>query len=213
MSNVKKIYFLGYSGHAYVAMDVAIANGFKILGYFDKCQAEKNPFNIEYCGFENDEGFKRMVKDGYVFPAVGSNEIRKKLYQKLTADDIEQMVLIHPFAHVSSSAIIGKSTLINPNASINSLVEIGNCCIVNTGAILEHESRIGDFSHIAPGAVLTGNVNIGQRCFIGANAVIKQGLSIADDVIIGAGAVVVKDITKKGTWVGNPAKLLSNHER
>lgn len=213
MSNVKSSYFLGYSGHAFVAMETAIANGFRILGYFDRHQAKINPFNIEYCGYENNEGFKQIVECAYVFPAVGSNKIRKKLYQKLTEDGIAQMVLSHPSAHVSSSAIIGKSTLINPNVSINSLVHVGNCCIINTGAIVEHECRIGDFSHIAPGAVLAGNVSIGQHCFIGANAVIKQGVSIADDVIIGAGAVVLKDITEKGTWVGNPVKSLSNHER
>lgn len=213
MSNVKNIYFLGYSGHAYVAMDTALANGLDMLGYFDRHQAKQNPFNIAYCGFENDEGFEQIVKDSYVFPAVGSNEIRKKLFQKLCSDGIAQMVLSHPSATISSSASIGKSTLINPNVSINSLVQIGNCCIINTGAIVEHECRIGDFSHVAPGAVLAGNVNIGKSCFVGANAALKQGISIADDVVIGAGAVVIKDIMEKGTWVGNPAKLLFDHER
>ena len=196
-----------------MAMDTAIANGLDILGYFDRNQAKKNPFTIAYCGFENDEGFKQIVKDAYVFPAVGSNEIRKKLFQKLIADGAAQMVLSHPSATISSSASIGKSTLINSNVSITSLVGIGNCCIINTGAIIEHECRIGDFSHIAPGAVLAGSVTIGKNCFIGAGALLKQGISIADGVIVGAGAVVLKDITEKGTWVGNPAKLLFDYER
>ena len=200
---------MGYSGHAYVAMEVAMANGLNILGYFDKLENKSNPFNIPYCGYEEEANFKALVKDSIVFPALGSNSIRKKLYQKLSKDNIKQIVLADPSANISSSATIGESTLINPNASINSLAVIGKCCIVNTGAIIEHECQIDNFSHIAPGAVLAGNVSIGKHCLIGANAIIKQGVTIIDDVIIGAGAVVLYDITEKGTWVGTPAKLVS----
>ena len=209
MLNVDSIYFLGYSGHAYVAIEVAEANELNVLGYFDKTESKTNPFNINYYGYEEDAEFITIVKNSYVFPAVGSNRIRKNLYHTLLAKACKQTVLIAPSAYVSSSSIIEESTLINPNAIVNSLTRIGKCCIINSGVIIEHECSVGNFSHIAPGAVLTGNVNIGENCFIGANAIIKQGVSIADDVIIGAGTVVLNDITEKGTWVGNPAKLIS----
>lgn len=209
----KNIYILGYSGHAFVAIEVALANNYTVLGYFDKLEHSQNPFGLVYCGSEDDVGFKNSVKGAYVFPAVGSNEIRKKLHKKLKQSKISQLVLKHPSAVVSSTVEVGESTLINPNVSINSLVKIGIGCIINTAATVEHECVIGNFSHIAPGAVLTGNVTIGNNCFVGSNAVIKQGVSITDNVIIGAGAVVLKDITEKGTWVGNPVKLVSNHER
>jgi sugar O-acyltransferase (sialic acid O-acetyltransferase NeuD family) len=209
----KNIYILGYSGHAYVAIEVALANNYTVLGYFDKLEHSQNPFGIRYYGSEDDVGFKNIVKSAYVFPAMGSNEIREKLYKKLKQSKISQLVLKHPSAVVSSTVEVGESTLINPNVSINSLVKIGIGCIINTAATVEHECVIGNFSHIAPGAVLTGNVTIGNNCFVGSNAVIKQGVAITDNVIIGAGAVVLKDITEKGTWVGNPVKLVSNHER
>jgi sugar O-acyltransferase (sialic acid O-acetyltransferase NeuD family) len=202
------IYFLGYSGHGYVALEVAKANGLNVLGYFDKLENIQNPFNLLYCGLENDTEFKKKVKDAFVFPAIGANSIREKLHKLLVENNIKQIVLIDPSAYISNSAIIGESTLVNPNVSINSLSTIGKACIINTGSIVEHECYIGDYSHIAPGAVLTGNVKIGKNCFIGANAVIKQGVSIADHVTIGAGTVVLKNITQKGTWVGNPAKQL-----
>jgi acetyltransferase-like isoleucine patch superfamily enzyme len=48
---------------------------------------------------------------------------------------------------------------------------------------------------------------IGNRVSIGSNATIMP-VSIADDVVIGAGAVVTKDITKAGSYAGNPARLL-----
>jgi acetyltransferase-like isoleucine patch superfamily enzyme len=33
-------------------------------------------------------------------------------------------------------------------------------------------------------------------------------VSVCDEVVIGAGAVVTKDITEKGIYAGNPAKLI-----
>ncbi|APQ17352.1 acetyltransferase [Maribacter hydrothermalis] len=208
MSKHKNIFFLGYSGHAYVAIEVARANELNVLGYFDKLKNIQNPFNLLYCGIENDTEFKKKVKNAYVFPAIGANNIREKLHRLLIENNIEQIVLIDPSAHISNSAVIGESTLVNPNVSINSLATIGNGCIINTGSIVEHECLIDDYTHIAPGAVLAGNVKIGKNCFIGANAVIKQGIIIADNVTVGAGSVILNNITEKGIWVGNPAKQL-----
>ena len=42
---------------------------------------------------------------------------------------------------------------------------------------------------------------------IGSNATILP-VSICDGVVIGAGSVVTKDITKKGIYAGNPARLI-----
>ena len=139
MSNVERIYFLGYSGHAYVAIEVAKANGWTILGYFDKAKCKNNPFSIDYCGDENDFGFKDKIKDAVVFPAIGSNTIRKKIHKNIFNENIRQTVLIAPSASVSNSAMIGESTLVSSNAVINSFAKIGKCCIINTGAIIEHE--------------------------------------------------------------------------
>lgn len=208
MSKNKGIYFLGYSGHAYVAMDVAFNNGFTIKGYFDRQENLDNPYKIQYFGSETNIDLRDFVKDCFVFPAIGSNTIRKRLYSLLKQLNIKQMVLSHPTAFISDTAVIGESSLINPNVSVNALAKIGRACIINTGSIIEHECHIGDYSHIAPGAVLAGNVKIGENCFIGARAVIKQGVSIADNVIVGAGSVVLNNIDGKGTWVGNPAKQL-----
>ncbi|ASV30194.1 acetyltransferase [Maribacter cobaltidurans] len=208
MLNDNNIYFLGYSGHAYVAMDVAKANGFFINGYFDKNENKNDPYNIKYIGNEEELDVRSIVKDAYVFPAVGSNIIRKKLHFLIKNLNVKQLVLKHPTACISSSATIGESSLINPNAVVNSFSLIGKACIINTGSIIEHECMIDDYSHIAPGAVLAGKVVVGKNCFVGANAVIKQGVNITDEVIIGAGSVILNNITEKGTWVGNPAKLL-----
>jgi len=47
---------------------------------------------------------------------------------------------------------------------------------------------------------------IGNNVSIGSNATILP-VSICDGVVIGAGSVVVNDISEKGVYLGNPAKL------
>lgn len=48
---------------------------------------------------------------------------------------------------------------------------------------------------------------IGNRVSIGSGATILA-VDICDGTVIGAGAVVTKNITRKGIYAGNPAKLL-----
>ena len=48
---------------------------------------------------------------------------------------------------------------------------------------------------------------IGNNVLIGSNSTILP-IKIVSNVVIGAGAVVTKDIKKKGTYSGNPARLI-----
>jgi len=204
----KNIFILGYSGHAYVVIDVALSNNYTVKGYFDKTKAYNNPYDLDYYGSEMKVDIKSITELDYVFPAIGSSSIRKKVIALIEQNNLNQTQLIHTSAFVSSKAIIGKSVLIAPKAIVNSIAKIGKGCIINTGAIIEHECKIGDFTHIAPGAVLAGNVAVGNNVFIGANTAIKEGLKIGDNVIVGAGSVVIANINSNETWVGNPARRI-----
>ncbi|WP_289060228.1 acetyltransferase [uncultured Zobellia sp.] len=208
MQKFKSLFILGYSGHAYVVLDIALSNGFVPKGYFDFQKAQSNPYQISYLGNENTIDLSSIVGSNFVFPAIGSNQIRKKVYHLLKEQAIEQTVLVDKSASVSTMASIGNSSLVAPKAVINSRAIIGEACVINTGAIIEHECKIDDFSHIAPGSVLTGNVSIGKNVLVGAGSVVRPGITICDDVIIGVGSVVVRDILEKGTYAGNPAKRL-----
>ena len=207
-SSTKCLHVLGYSGHAYVVLDIAIANGFRPIGYFDMQEATFNPYDLKYMGYEADVDLENTLGGNDVFPAMGSNSIRKRLVELLERNQIQQITLSHPSAIISAKSNVGRSTLVAQGVVINSLAQIGHGCIINTRAVIEHECKIDNFVHIAPGAVLAGAVQIGKGSFIGANAVIKDGIHIGEDVVIGAGSVVVKDIEDGGVWAGNPAKRL-----
>lgn len=206
MSRKEFIYLMGYSGHAYVVIEALDTKKYTVQGYFDFQEQTKNPYAIPYLGNEQDESFVSITKNGFVFPAIGSNSIRKKLITFLNTKNIVQINIVAPSAIVSQTALFGKSIFISNGAIVNAQVELGDGAIINTGAIVEHECKIGAYAHIGPSAVLTGNVKIGDRTFVGANTVIKQGVRIGRDVIIGAGSVIIRDIPDGKKVVGNPSR-------
>jgi sugar O-acyltransferase (sialic acid O-acetyltransferase NeuD family) len=200
----KRIVLIGYSGHSYGCVEVAIKQGFSIVGYHDVLEKVSNPYNLKYLGHEDN-----IDSNNRPFIALGDNSIRRKIYEKLRSNNIFlNTSLIHSNTTISKSSLIEEQTFISAGVIINPQVKIGVGCIINTGAIIEHDCSIGKFSHIAPGAVLAGNVSIGSGCMIGANAAIKQGVKVGDNVIIGAGAVVLKDVNSNTIFVGNPAKQI-----
>ena len=202
----KPVAIVGYSGHAYVIIDIFLSAGRLVTAYCDQEAKEFNPYHLDYLGRESDVVNKLKKFD--FFACVGHNGIREKIHTQLSQYLGKPINAIHPSAVISASVKIGDGVMIAANATLNPLVEIGQGVICNTPTSIDHECIIGDFCHIAPGAVLCGNVIVGRGSFIGANSVVRQGITIGNNVIIGAGTVVVKDIPDNALVIGNPARQL-----
>lgn len=85
---------------------------------------------------------------------------------------------------------------------------IGNNTKIGAKCNIAHNNVIGDGCVFAVGVLTSGSVKIGNNCWFGTGSIISNGVTICDDVVVGAGAVVVKNITKSGIYVGNPARYL-----
>ena len=201
-----QILLIGYGGHGFVAADILLLQQYHLFGYCDKEQKEKNPFNLKYCGVEDEFISSKIFKEInlQIFISIGNNSIREKIFNSIASPQI--INAIHPKSVISKTVEIGNGVLIAANVSINPLAIIGNGVICNTASVIDHECVVEDFAHIAPGAVLCGNVSIEKNCFIGANTVVKEGVSICSNTVVGAGSVVVKNITEPGLYFGSPAK-------
>lgn len=201
-----RLIIIGYSGHAYVCIENALINGWKISGYCDTSEKSLNPFNLQYLG--NEQDYLSQNKDVFSFIGIGDNFLREKIYTNIPSTFIN---LIHSKSIVSPTVTFkdNQNILINAGVVVNAFARIGKGVILNTSSIIEHECVIGDFTHIAPGAVLAGNVTVDERTFIGANVVIKQGIHIGKNAIIGAGAVVIRDVLDNEIVAGNPSKVIN----
>ncbi|HEX6193716.1 MAG TPA: acetyltransferase [Chitinophagaceae bacterium] len=212
MKNTLKnpVAIIGYSGHAYVIIDILLSGGRLVTSYCDAEEKSRNPYHLNYLGKESDV-ISQLKKFDY-FICVGHNGIRQKIHLQM-ADLLGNPInAIHPSAVISSSVSMGEGIMIAANATVNPLAELGRGVICNTGSSIDHECIIGDFAHIAPGAVLCGNVKVGNGSFVGANAVVRQGITIGNNVMIGAGTVVIRDIPDNMTVVGNPQKVLAKKQ-
>jgi len=69
---------IGYSGHAFVCIEIAIACGLTISGYYDIQENVKNPYNLSYLGQES-----KINEIESIFIAIGNNGTRRQVYNNL----------------------------------------------------------------------------------------------------------------------------------
>jgi sugar O-acyltransferase (sialic acid O-acetyltransferase NeuD family) len=200
----------GASGHAKVIIDAAEKQDkYSIIGILDD-NAELHGRNfIDYSVLG---GFQFIQKQNdhktHVVIAIGSNEVRKSLSEKIRKLGFRFATIIHPSAQIARGVVVEEGTVVMAGVVINSDTRIGKHVIVNTGSTIDHDCVIEDFAHISPGVHLAGNAKVGKLTHIGIGTSVIQGITIGDESIIGAGAAVVENIPSHVTAVGIPAKVI-----
>lgn len=196
---------IGAGGHAKVVIEALIANGhhFGQIIARDGNSARQGQ-RIGEVWIAHPEIEPAMAGDK-AHVAIGSGDVRAKLYARALAIGCHALTIIHPAAHVSPSAVIGAGSFIAAGAIVAASAVVGTGCIINHGAVVDHDCVIGAHSHVAPNATLGGGVTLGENVMIGAGAVILPGLSVGANSLIGAGAVLTRSIGAKQIWFGNPA--------
>lgn len=115
-------------------------------------------------------------------------------------------VFVGPFVEIQKNVKIGARTKIQSHTFICELVDIGEDCFIGHGVMFINDL----FSNGGPtrgNKDLWKKTRIGREVSIGNNSTLLP-VDICDQVVIGAGSVVTKNITKSGTYAGNPARFL-----
>ena len=197
-----RLVIIGAGGHGKVIADIALKSG-----YTNICFVDDNVIG-EVLGFPiigRTTDLPKMNDSATDFViAIGNNKVRQTIAESY---DVNWVTLIHPSAQIAIDVTIDKGTAVMAGAIVNPSTKIGKHCIINTGAIVEHDNVIENYVHISPNVALGGTVRIGSLTHVGIGATVKNVITICPDCVIGAGAVVVKNIKKRGTYVGVPAKI------
>jgi sugar O-acyltransferase (sialic acid O-acetyltransferase NeuD family) len=146
-----------------------------------------------------------------VVVAIGSNGLRRRLFEELRARGEQFATAVHPRAIVALDAALGPGVMICAGAVVGTGAQIGANAIVNTAASVDHHNRIGAHSHIAPGVHLGGDVQIGEGCLVGIGAVVMPQRSVGSWSVVGAGALVHRDLPANVTALGSPARIVRQH--
>ncbi|AHG21693.1 UDP-3-O-(3-hydroxymyristoyl) glucosamine N-acyltransferase [Chania multitudinisentens RB-25] len=114
-------------------------------------------------------------------------------------------VFVGPFVEIQKNVSVGARSKVQSHSFICEYVTIGEDCFIGHGVMFANDL----FKQGAPNAdpASWGRTRIGNRVSIGSGATVLA-VEICDGAVIGAGAVVSKNISRKGIYAGNPARLL-----
>ena len=112
---------------------------------------------------------------------------------------------IGPFVEIQSDAFIGKDCRIQSHSFICSLVKISDHCFIGHGVTFTNDL----FKDGIPSTDVKDWLPtiIEEQVSIGSGSTILP-VRIVAGCVIGAGSVVTKDLSIKGVYAGNPARLL-----
>ena len=121
------------------------------------------------------------------------------------------------------AARIGRDCNICAHCFIENDVVVGDRVTLKSGVYLWDGITLEDDVFVGPNATFTNDKRPRSRMHVplertvvqagasvGAGAVILPGLTIGAGAMVGAGAVVTKSVPDGETWVGNPARPVSN---
>lgn len=205
----------GAGGHAMILLDLLErTKSFRIMGLIG-ADSELKESMMGYPVFKGEEHLDRFLNQGVINVALGiggltDNGKRRSVYHKLKSMGFNLPNIIDSSAIVSQYVTFGDAVVVFPGVIINAEVSIGNNVIIATGSSVDHESVIKDHVLVSAGVTIGAGNLIHESALIGLGSKLVSHVAVGKGVLVGAGAVVVKDILEAGTYVGLPARKMSD---
>ena len=210
----KDIYIIGASLYGEVILELAEQCGYIVKGFYDDDLQKSNKkisglpvigdTKVLFSNKKNLEGLNFAV-------AIGHNNIRRTLLEKIREGGGLTPNLIHKTVEISPSASIGKGVYINAYSIIWTKVRIEDDCLFSPHVLISHHAVIQKGSFVANMSVVGMGVVVGKDVLVGMGSTIMSGIkSIGESSIIGAGSVVIHDVLPNTTVAGVPAKPIKS---
>ena len=202
MNSNPRVAIIGSGGHAHVVASTLMAKGHTVVGFYDDDEQKWGNciFDIPVIGSTEMLLSSNDFSHGII--AIGKNEVRKSIVNKL---DIDWISVIHPFAWVHPDVKLGAGTIICAGAIVQPGATIGSHVIVNTKASVDHHCQVGDYVHMAV-CHLAGGASIEEGVFMALGSTVLPGVQVGSWATVGAGSIVTKNVPPGTTVVGFPAR-------
>lgn len=206
---MRAVVIYGASRQGRVVLDILRAQGkWEILGFLDDATEKQGTVWAGLPvlgGMDWLEGLERLPT---AIVAIGNNEARMDLAERLRARGVELINAIHPAAVVAPDVVMGTGNVIAPGAILVTGTRLEDDVIVNTAASIDHDSWLCRGAQIAPGVHTAGCVTVGRGAFVGLGAMLGPGVSIGEGTIVGAGTLVLADLPPRVLAMGVPARVV-----
>ena len=185
---MKRLLIVGAGGHGRSVAEAALASGiFQFVGFVDDAAPElRQVWDWPVFGPTADLAPYRQHAEAAVV-AIGNNQLREDLYNRLLVAGFELVTVVHPKAMVSPRACIGCGSAVMAGAIIGTEARLGAGVIVNCGAVVDHHCRVEDFGHLGVNAAMAGGAVLGRGAWMQAGAVLGYGVKVDAGFVLGLG--------------------------
>lgn len=194
-----------------IAHYAKISDQFAKIVFFDDFQKPNsyNEYGLIAGNTSQIELFIHQKKIQHLLIGVGYNHMdaRESFFEKYSKL-IHFPNIIHSSSYVDYTTKMGAGNILLPGCVIDKGCSIGNNIFFNPSCIIAHDNSIKDHTFFGPGVKISGFVHIGKKCFIGTGTTTVDNLSVGDNISTGAGTVITKNISKQGTYIGAPARMI-----
>ena len=183
-----------------------------ILGYVDDDTFKKDSMYYDYSTLGSPEKIAEAYKgkDLWYYCAIGNNDVRAAVVERLDKLGWHAGILVHPSAIFARNIAIGEGTYIGPGAIVCPNAVIGKHVLINTRAVIGHDAIIEDFSQLCPGAQINGACRVARGALIGSNASLLPGASVGEWATVGGNSQVIRSVKAGATVYGVPAATLKS---
>lgn len=210
MTIKKQLILFPCNGNAIEALDCIDYSKFDVIGFVDDSDEKIGTHQYGVTVFDRSLFSKNPNAQVLAVPGSPvSFQDRDNVIESLQLNPNRFVNVIHPSAHISSFATMGKNCLLMEGVVLKAGASIGNSVCMLPYSVLHHDSRIDDYSLIGSSVVIAGYVKIKEKCYIGSGSKIKNNTEIGHECLVGMGSNVLQSLSPKEVYYGNPAKQKS----
>lgn len=213
---MKQLLLFPFNGNAREAASViedinAVRAEWELLGFIDDAPAHAGK---EFGGYPVLGGREvlRRYAEAFILAVPGRPDNfrqRVALIQSLQIPPGRFATVVHPAVTIGIETTIGYNTLIMSNCVLTAQVTVGNHVVILPNTVIAHDSRLGDYCLVGSNVSISGGVTVAENCYLGSGSKLIQEIRIGEQALVGLGSVVLNDLSPKGVFAGNPARMLA----